>query len=842
MTQQQIRPVRNPDHEVKRLTVPGRQHRHDSLDVKSQKNLPRRMATSAGELLMILRSLLPHASIHVAMLYAARMRAPLLAALTLTVACTGAISVGDMMGVENGSGGDKSDTHQNVSIQGGGEAGGLSATYGGSWVGGTGGAIALGGASGAGDAACAGSDCGPPHCNQLALDGTPEGKTVIRPVALATADLNGDGHLDLVTADQGDSTLSVLLGIGNGDLLARTKYPIGGSPDSLAIGDLNGDGHVDLLALSTDTGTASTLLGRGDGAFSRALDSQTGGHSRCSALADFNADTRLDIATTTADNAVNVQLGYGDGTLASGFQYPAGATPICIAVSDVDLDDRLDLVTANGNSGTVSVLLGKGDGTFSLSRHFAVNPARPDFLALGDLNRDAIPDLVLLEACTPESEGGVSVQAGLGDGSFASPTHLGPVHCASWLALVDLNGDKNLDIAPEGSGPLLGRGDGTFAAALSDGLPSQPLDFGDFDGDGKIDVAFAVGATDTATVRLGRGDGTFGSRREYRTGHGSVYVMLRDFDLDGNLDIATANRTGLSLSLLLGRGDGTFDARRDFPTGDPPDRIDSADLDNDGRPDLIALCPESGELSVLLASEDGGFAPGLHYGTQGAESVAIGDIDNDGRLDLVTENNFLLGNGDGTFGTPILHEHGVGLSGVAIGDFDSDRQRDLVVVDSATSTLRVLPGRGDGTFHAGSSYAIPNGAAVTAIGELNTDREPDIIVAVGGSSDSLLLVSVLLGWGSARFAPRIDYTVPGSGEGARVIELADINEDGRLDVALAGTGVSVLFGDGEGGFSCIQGLDPGARALAIGDLDNDGHPDVVMADSTDRVRVMLNSR
>ena len=346
------------------------------------------------------------------------------------------------------------------------------------------------------------------------------------PWQVVAADFDGDGLPDMATVDFNVNTVSVLLGQGGGAFSSATSFVVGNHPDSLAVADVNGDGRADLVTANGEgwsgPGSVSVLLGRGDGTFEAAKTFATGQGPKGIVVGDFNGDQHSDIAIALSGgwretNQVQVFFGHGDGTFEPPANYTVGWVPAWIATGDFNHDGHPDLVTANnggfsqGNS--VSVLLNQGDGTFYSATNYTV-------------------------------------------GSYPS----------SVLA-VDFNADGNLDLAVAasfGASPaisvLLGRGDGTFGPATNLACPAgaTQLSSGDYDRDGKVDLAVLGGDSNSGAVSLFRGSGTggFSGPTVFNTSVGLQGICSADLTGDGRADIVGFGNAGVWAS--LNNGNGTF--------------------------------------------------------------------------------------------------------------------------------------------------------------------------------------------------------------------------------------------------------------------------------------------
>jgi uncharacterized repeat protein (TIGR01451 family) len=315
-----------------------------------------------------------------------------------------------------------------------------------------------------------------------------------------------------------------------------------------------------------------------------------------------------------------------------------------MAAADFNGDGKSDLVVPNYNGGNVSVLLGRGDGTFqpAISSNAGANPTA---LAVGDFNGDGLLDVAVGNTIY-YSDNGVNILLGKGDGTFQPPVNYATGANVYWVAVGDLNRDGKADlvVANYGSGTLsvlLGNGDGTFQPALDSLL--RPNSAGsvairDFNGDGKPDLVLSL-FTDRVSVLLGNGDGTFQPGVDYVTGGDTGAIAVGDFDEDGKQDLAVADSQG-TVSILLGNGDGTFQNAVNYSVGDVPQSVLVADFNGDGRQDL-AFGGEDGTVTVLLGTGDGSFGLPLQYVANYNQQLAMatGDFNGDGRTDLASDNS-----------------------------------------------------------------------------------------------------------------------------------------------------------------------------------------------------------
>jgi hypothetical protein len=431
--------------------------------------------------------------------------------------------------------------------------------------------------------------------------------------------------------------------------------------------------------------------------------------------------TIVGTGTSAGDYTLTAQVaGLGSSTVA-----PTGTVSI------------LDTSNANSLLGTAS-LSGSNLGlAFANVSTLGIGNV-PDSVAVGDFNRDGIPDLAVLNSV----DGTVSIFLGNGGGTFAaapnSPVTVGSTPVS--VVVGDFNGDGIPDLAVLNSGTvsiLLGNGDGTFAIAPNSpigGVGGYSVAAGDFNRDGKLDLAFA------GLILLGNGDGTFTTAPNSSASFGSfpVSIATGDFNGDDIPDLAIADLEGSAVTILLGNGDGTFIAAAGSPVtvGSEPHSVAVGDFNGDGKLDVAAVGYNDTNVAILLGKGDGTFQAAVNSSVvydYSSVSVAVGDFNRDGKPDLaiaLEDSGFydtntvlvLLGNGDGTFSVPSNGAVTVGTNpeSVAVADFNGDGVPDLAVAnsysnnvsilqtnlsDTATATVTGIAPVGSGTHNVDASYS-----------------------------------------------------------------------------------------------------------------------------------------
>ncbi|MEI8017239.1 MAG: FG-GAP-like repeat-containing protein, partial [Schlesneria sp.] len=789
------------------------------------------------------------------------------------------------------------------------------------------------------------------------------------PISVKSGDFNGDGNIDLVIANRGSSSVSVLLGNGNGTFKAQQTFATGATPYSVSVADANGDGKSDLIVTNRNGNSVSVLLGNGNGTFQTQHTFSVGTAPTSITAGDVNGDGKIDllVANETSNN-ISLLLGNGDGTFQAQQTFATGNLPQSIKMADVNGDGKPDLFVTNRNGNSVSVLMGNGNGTFQPQQTISTGTATPYSLALSDFNGDGKPDLVV---ATSAQGGAIDLFLGNGNGTFGTGKTFATSSSPQSVAIGDVNGDGLPDVfvssfSKSSVSVLSGNGNGTFQPqqtfATGNGPYSQSVAPVDLNGDGRLDVAVANLSDNTVSVLLANGNGnftgqvytlvdqvspsvlsinratpttsttnltavsytvtfseavtgvdaadfslaptgtvaattpvvttvspsvytvavggitgigslglnlvdnnsihdvaghplttpgaaaSFAGQATFATGTQPKSVSLTDVNGDGKPDLVVANFNSNSVSIMLGNGNGTFQAQQTFATGSNPVSVASGDVDGDGRVDLIVANKGSNSVSVLLGNGNGIFRPQQTFATGTSPfSVTLGDVSGDGYSDVIVANygsstvGVLLGNGNGTFQAQRTFATGSNPRSVISTDLNGDGKLDIVVANYTNSgSVSVLLGNGNGTFQVQQTFATGSFPTSIAAGDLNGDGKPDLAVANRGGST----LSVLLGNGNGTFQAQQTVSI---GTSPFSVVIADVNGDGSLDFSVANysnNSVSVLLGNGDGTFQTQQTFATGSFPISItlGDVSSDGRPDLLVANSSgNTVSVLLGN-
>lgn len=394
------------------------------------------------------------------------------------------------------------------------------------------------------------------------------------------------------------------------------------------------------------------------------------------------------------------------------------SAPNAVAVGDFNGDGIVDIAVANNNLyGSLSIQLGKGDGTFTPASASPQTGAYPKSIVAGDFNRDGILDLAV---ATSDSNNTVTI--------------------------------------------LMGNGDGTFAPAAAISLAasnSSAITAGDFDGDGILDLAVVNSSNGTLSVLMGNGDGTFqAAQKASQTGYSGRGIVSADFNGDGVPDLAVTSSYSGTIIILSGNGDGSFNAISPVLNTNTysATSIITADFDGDGKPDLaIASNDYNGTLSIWLGDGKGGFIQPSSSTNAGnyPYSLAVGDFNGDGIADLAVTNSvssgtmtILTGKGDGTFTKAGSTSAPSNPGPVTAADFNGDGVADLVVTNQSTSSAMVITTQITQTSTASVDGISPTG---TGVHQINANYLGDSIY--GSSTSGSIGLTAALGNPTVTLSP-----------------------------------------------------------------------------------------
>ncbi len=654
----------------------------------------------------------------------------------------------------------------------------------------------------------------------FAAPATPSTGASTSPVAVAIGDFDRDGDPDLAVTAPGTDVVVIMTNNGSGTFASASSPSVGAGcdPGSIVATDTDKDGDLDLLANCTSFSTLHKLTNNGSATFTdSSLSVGTGNFPSDLAAGDLDKDGDADfVATNSSTGKVYTFMNDGTGTYTVGTSYAIGTTPQGVSLGDVDKDGDLDIVATNSASTTVSILINLGNGTF-LPKTDLTTGTTPWAVATGDFDKDGAADILVTNSGTTTAS--VFLTTILAVSPTASPTltlYTGGTN--DTLAIKNADGTQQLRVDAKGNLVLGSSASVTYSSnssttATNSGLfadkalYSTPASadggaYGDFNNDGKMDMAVSGGATNMLSVFLGTGNGKFGTRADYTNGSVTgFHVTAIDINKDGDLDLAVTNRAASTISIFSNNGSGVFSFSSNPATGTNPEGVVAVDVDKDGDVDLVTA-----------------------NGGAGINTVSV-----------------LTNNGSGTFAVASSPAAGTSPEGITAGDFDKDGDPDLAVVDSGGSAVQLLTNNGSGTFSSGSALTTNTTPLYVTTADFDKDGDLDLAVTNFGGSKTM---SVFINNGSGSFAAKVDYT---TGTDPAGITSADFNQDGYMDVAVSNyssTSISIFIGTGTGTFATKADAtfdDYAYGGLAAADFDNDGDPDLASGTENDNLAVIFNT-
>src|SRR6478752_6237157 len=654
---------------------------------------------------------------------------------------------------------------------------------------------------------------------------------------VALSDFDSDGDLDAFATIRGDfdqmTKIKVWRNNGNGTFAAPIEFPTGQGPAGIVIADFTGDGKPDVITANYGGSSISLLrhngLIGGAAGFLPPVSFDATNHAEKIAAADVNGDGILDVVVgETVDigplATLAVMINTGNGSFAAPVIYDAapggrfGST--AVALADLDNDGDVDLIggglysSGSIDNGAVTIRRNNGSGTFGSAEIILfTNPnyvSNPKELTTGFINGDGFPDIVAAVPSGRAIEGFVVVNSN-GSGGFNTPVYYEASQQTFDVAIVDLDGDGDGDVITVAKSSAAvtvhqNLGNGSFqvlpryeVASLSDAVESA-----DIDNDGDIDIVVNGEvdiASNDAVVKIlkNNGNGTFAPAIDYTPARNFADMKLRDINGDGFVDLIFApdgNFPSYHFGTALNNGNGTFAptvVTNVFACGEGT--IDAADLDHDGDLDIVLTEEETcqgGEAHIFVFRNDGNQnfvrMPDIALPGRLPHGLALAEVTGDSNIDVITVLSdgmgVFPGNGNLTFGAPIIST--TAPFRFKMADFNGDGLLDVGMImqqeSFGTDTIATALGNGNGTFQA---IRTQTGSSVLEnlrisddleTGDLNGDGTPDLLVFNYASND----VSVFIVNPDGSLRPHQRY---GIGNTPILGTLADFNGDRRLDVA-----------------------------------------------------------
>lgn len=660
---------------------------------------------------------------------------------------------------------------------------------------------------------------------------------------MVTGDVDGDGHIDAIVAEPNQG-IAIYRGRGDGTFFPPTSLPLATTVQAMAVGDFNNDGHLDLVIVFQGSSSFGLSLGAGNGMFATPTAIALPSQPYRVAIGDFDRDGKLDLAVgLPSSNEILIEVGGGNGTFVAGPMITS-VTVGDVAAADVNSDGKLDVMTDDGSE--LYVALGNGSGGFAAPVRSLTEGNGKMFV--GDFNHDGKPDVLVSgysQIASMRGNGTASfTQVGNAIPTADYPVDGGGVNLPDGGAVVDLDGDGNLDLLVEAGGMLSvlkGAGDGTFtlAQAYSGGAD---MSYFDANGDGIRDiVAISV---DALGVMPGLAGGRF-SAPSVHVAPGVLFATTSDLDGNGQLDLVR-DRASSGFIGELSHLDGSItDGPMVASTSQPYD-VALMDVTGDGKADLLAL---NGALmgvtiDTAVGNGDGSFQSFTSQAIASPYVTAMfpANLNGDARRDLVFTYPsqgtvwFALGHPNGTFAA-LQSVSASSSHWLVVQDVSGDGISD-VLSSTAVGDLAVLVGTGTGGFGNASTYPTSGLLDTAVVGDVDADGKPDVVMLHRDPISKVFSISVMRGLGAGAFGPPIvtpGVALPNDSTYITDFRLADFTGDGTLDVvASTNSGVVIVPGYGDAYFrqhTFFYGF-VGHGPLAISDHNGDGLPDIAFGTAT----------
>ena len=612
-------------------------------------------------------------------------------------------------------------------------------------------------------------------------------------------------------------------------------------PRDVVSGDFDEDGHLDVVTGNNGNG-GDFLQGNGDGTFDTAIAIPGEGGDEIES-ADFNNDGHLDIVRLTWDTGlVMVNLGNGDGTFQDGIVIMSGVSSDMnteIALGHYDQNGFIDIAVNDPQNDQIK-LIGNMDGsTFTISPVSISTSDNPVNVSAGDLNNDGRADLVVAYAQITQIDFFYNTGFSYTVVSYDIDATVG--NDLMEIEFMEINNDFNIDVVAHGlttSAVFMNNGDDTMTqSSIFIGSYAYGSISGDWNNDGYADLGIANNTSGGVSIIM-NGSGTFIPGVSYfSASEQAVELCSGDFDEDGNEDIVTANDNGGTISFLHGHGDGRFGSLS-LLTGNGGNGMAAADFDVDGDLDLVSMNTYFSAFGINLNNGDGTFTETVYMSALGqCHQVAVGDFDEDDHLDIVTHSSegYMIygGNGDGTFTyMTTAASSSLGSGGtrrLLVDDFNNDGHDDIAGTFATTDELSVVYGDGSGGFSSTLQMVSAGYPRYMASGDVNGDGRADIVVSGNTMNEAWVYISTA---GNNFNTPQVLAT----GNSPEGVTFLHANADAYLDLAVQspnGLNLRIYEGSANGTFSnphdIVLPANSNASDLTHGDMNNDGIDDLVSA-------------